>query len=190
MTDFTRLYQGISRCAWAYFFLYFDINFGTVTILPDFVAFWLFSSGIALMVEEERELELLIPLSDLLMVYHGLQWVLNLFGWDLAGVIPGLSIVVCLANLYFHFQLLTNLASLAAKHQPEGTEHDRKLLGYRTMQTILFTLTMVFTYVGEFGGDFWKYLSIALAGVYLIAGVCMMAALFGLRKVFLASAES
>ena len=52
MMDKNNLYQGISKCAWAYFFLYFDINLGSVSILPDFVAFLLFLSAIGLLKEE------------------------------------------------------------------------------------------------------------------------------------------
>ena len=103
-------------------------------------------------------------------------------GRDLNGLIPGLDIVICVANLYFHFQLLTNLAAIAAKYQSVGAEHDRKLLKYRTMQTILFTVMMVLSYLSTLFGEIWAYVSIAIGAVYLIAGLCMMAALFGLRK--------
>lgn len=184
MMDKNNLYQGISKCAWAYFFLYFDINLGKVSILPDFVAFLLFLSAIGLLKEEERELGLLTPLGDLLAGWHILQWTLSWVGRDLDGLIPGLDIVICLANLYFHFQLLTNLASIAAKYQSEGAGHDKKLIKYRTMQTILFTVMMVLSYLSTLFREIWAYISIALGAVYLIAGLCMMAALFGLRKEF------
>lgn len=184
MTDFQKLYGGISKCAWAYFFLYFDINLGAVSILPDFVAFLLYRSAIGLLKEEERELALLLPLGDLLACWHILQWALSWLGMDLDGLIPGLDIVICLANLYFHFQLLTNLSSIAAKYQPEGTAHDRKLLNYRTMQTVLFTVMMVLSWLSTFFGEFWENVSAAFGAGYLIAGVCMMTALFALRKEF------
>ena len=35
--DHERLYRGVSHAAWAYFFLYFDVNLGSLNILPDFV---------------------------------------------------------------------------------------------------------------------------------------------------------
>ena len=184
MMDKNNLYHGISKCAWAYFFLYFDINLGLVSILPDFVAFLLFLSAIGLLKEEERELGLLIPLGDILAGWYILQWLVSWVGRDLNGLIPGLDIVICLANLYFHFQLLTNLAAIAAKYQSEGAGHDRKLLKYRTMQTILFTVMMVLSYLSTLFGEIWAYISIAIGAVYLIAGLCMMAALFDLRKEF------
>lgn len=182
MTSPNNLYQGISKCAWGYLFLYFDINLGSVSILPDFVAFWLFLSAIELLKEEERELRLLLLFGEILMVWNGAQWLLSWFGRDLSDLIPGADIIICLVDQYFHFQLLTNLASIAAKCQPEGSHHDGKLLKYRTMQVILFTVMMVLTYLSQVPGEFWANLSLAMAVPYLIAGVCMMSALFSLRK--------
>jgi NADH:ubiquinone oxidoreductase subunit K len=43
---------------------------------------------------------------------------------------------------------------------------------------------MVLSYLSTLFGEIWAYISIALGAVYLIAGLCMMAALFGLRKEF------
>lgn len=188
MTDHQKLYDGISKCAWGYLFLYFDIDLGTVSILPDFVAFHLFLGAIGLMQEEERELTLLCPLGKLMLLWHALKWGLSWFGWDPEGLIPGLDIVICLANLYFHFQLLTNLSAIAAKYQSEGTEHDRQLLKYRSVQTVLFTVMMVLSYLSPLFGDAWAYVSAAIGAVYLIAGICVMAALFDFRKLFLRTA--
>ena len=49
MTTYNRLYDGISNVAWGYFFLYFDINLGTVSVLPNFVGFLLFLKAIDLL---------------------------------------------------------------------------------------------------------------------------------------------
>lgn len=182
MTDPQKVYQGISKCAWGYLFLYFDIILGTVSILPDFVAFWLFLAAVELLKEEERELGLLVLFGEILMVWSGAQWLLRWFGRNLSGILPGADIIICLVNQYFHFQLLTNLSAIAAKFQPDGAHHDEKLLKYRTMQVILFTVMMVLTHLSQVLGDFWATISLAMAVPYLIAGVCMMSALFSLRR--------
>lgn len=182
MTLPSNVFQGISKCAWAYLFLYFDINLGTVSILPDFVAFLLFHASIELLKEEERELALLRPLTDLLAGWHILRWAMSWVGKDLDGLIPGLDIVICLANLYFHFQLLTNLSSIVAKYQPEDEEYDRKILKYRTMQTVLFTVMMVLSSLSTLFGESWASISLALGVAYLIAGICMMSALFQIKR--------
>lgn len=182
MTNPANLYQGISKCAWGYFFLYFDFNFGSVSILPDFVAFWLFLSAIDLMKEEERELVLLKPLGMILMVWNGVQWLLDWYALDLSGYIPGSDTVICLVNLYFHFQLMTNLASIARVWQSEGARHDEKLLKYRSIQVVLFTVTMVLLHLSNSLGAFWGSLSLAMAVPYLIAGVCLMSVLLAFRR--------
>lgn len=181
MSHQEQVYKGISKCAWGYIFLYFDINLNTVSVLPDFWAFVLFLGAIELLREEERELALLRPLGLILMVWHGIQWIMSWFGGDLGDLlIP--ELVVCILNLYFHFQLLTNLSSIAGKHQPEGAEYHRLLLDYRTRQTVLFTLMMASVWLSSWLGELWVYCSVVLMIVYLITGVCVAARLFGLRK--------
>ena len=59
MTDYQKLYTGIGRAAWGYFFIYFDFNINTVSILPSFIGYMLFLSAINCLCEEERELNLL-----------------------------------------------------------------------------------------------------------------------------------
>ena len=179
-----RLYQGISDAAWGYFFLYFDIKLGTLNILPTFVGFLLFLSSIKHLRDEERELALLRPLGILLALWHGVQWVMALAGGDLAQGSPFLDVIVRLVNLYFHFQLLTNLASIAAKYQPEGAGHDAKLIRYRTLQTVMLTGSVILTTLSPWLDQLGTYVSVGMMVVYLIAGICLMVALFRLRRCF------
>lgn len=120
MTDYMKLYSGISKVAWGYFFLYFDINIGGVSILPSFIGFSLFLSAINDLKDEERDLALLRTLGILLALWHSAEWVAGWVSVDLDGGSQFIDIIICLIDLYFHFQLLTNLASLAAKHQPDA----------------------------------------------------------------------
>ena len=177
-----KLYTGISRCAWGYFFLYFDINFGSVSVLPRFVGFWLFLSAIDLLSEEERELKLLRPLGVGLLCWHLISWGLSWVNITPENLIPAADVVICVINLYFHFQLVTNLAAIAARHQGPEASLDRRLLSCRTMQTVVFTALMVLERFAGLFGDLWIYLSFLLIIVYLIAGIRIMSALFALRK--------
>ena len=79
-TNRDKLYDGVSHAAWAYFFLYFDINLGSINILPDFVCYLLLWSAIGCLEEEERDLTLLRPLCVLLGVWAGADWVFTLLG--------------------------------------------------------------------------------------------------------------
>lgn len=182
MTDHQKLYSGISRAAWGYFFLYFNININTVSILPSFVGYILFLSAIGLLKGEERELSLLHTLGVILALWHGVQWLMSWMDMDLDGVWQFADIIISLANLYFHFQLLTNLASIAAKYQPEGYGQDEKLLRYRTLQTLMLTAIAIISCLYPWISEMWGYVSVGLALVCLIAGICLMKALFDLRK--------
>ena len=180
MTDYQKLYAGISRVAWGYFFLYFDINIGTVSVLPSFVGYLLFLSAIGHMKDEERELSLLRTLGIILTIWHTAQWGIRCFSVDLNGSWQFFDILIGLVNLYFHFQLITNIASIAAKYQPPGYNLDLKLLRYRTLQTIMLTVVMIIAPLNT-----WlSWISIIIIIIYLIAGICLMSVLFKLKKCF------
>ena len=189
MTDRQTLYTGVSRAALGYFFLYFNINLGRVSILPSFVAFLLFLSSINLLKEERRDLALLRPFGILLAIWHFAEWGLSWIGGTLDGRFEILGLMIGLASLYFHFQLFTDFAALAAKYQQPDDDLDRRLLRWRTIQTVLLTVMTLMAYPAQWFSDWWDYVVMAMAVVYLIAGICLMAALFALRKVFADSEE-
>lgn len=182
MTAYQKLFHGIDRAAYGYFFLYFNINIDGISLLPTFVGYLLFLSAIGLMAEEERELSLLRPLAILLATWHGLDWFLSFLNIELDSAIQFLDLLRDLANVYFHFQLLTNLAAIAARHQPEGAEMDAKLLKYRTLQTVMITGIRIISCFSVWFESLWSFVSGCMAVVYLIAGVCLMKALFDLRR--------
>ena len=181
MTNYQKLYDGISKAAWGYFFIYFNININSVSLIPSFVGYLLFLSAISYLQEEERELSLLHILGVILVVWHSVAWIASWFSFNLDGAWQFIDIIISLANLYFHFQLLTNLASIATKYQPEGYELDVKLLRYRTLQTVMLTAVLIITRLHPWLSEVWTYISVVMLIVYLIAGICLMKALFNLR---------
>jgi len=182
MTDYQKLYSGITKAAWGYFFLYFNINFNNVSILPSFVGYLLFLSAIKLLKEEERELSLLHTLGVIMALWTGVEWLASFVGLNLEGMWQFIDIIISLVNLYFHFQFLTNLASIAEKYQSEGYELDAKLLRYRTLQTVMLSAIEVIICFQPWLSEAWTVISICMLIVYLIAGICLMKALFDLRK--------
>lgn len=182
MTHAEKLYRGISKAAWGYFFLYFNINLDTVNILPAFVGYLLFLSAITLLKDEERELSLLSTPGVIMALWAGVEWLASFAGIKIEGTWPFIDIVISLINLYFHFQLLTNLASIATKYQPDGYNLDAKLLRYRTLQTIMLTAIEIVVYLHPWFSEVWAIISLCMIIIYLIAGICLMKALFKLRK--------
>ena len=183
MTDHKKLYTGIGRAAWGYFFIYFDLNINTVSILPSFIGYLLFLSAINYLCDEERELNLLRTLVTILSVWHIASWLASWISIDLDGMLQAVDIIVGAVNIYFHFQLLTNLASIAAKYQSDDDELDIKLTGYRTLQTIMLTSIIIIGYLAKWLPELVTVVSIGMMIVYLIAGILLMKALFDLRRI-------
>lgn len=184
MTKWETLLKGTSHAAWGYLFLYLDFNLGTVSILPRFVGWLLFLSAIRHLSAQRRDLALLRPLGILLAVWNGADWLASWLGTTVDGRFLPLDLIVGASSLYFQFQFLTDCAALAAEYQPPEGELDRRLLRWRTVQTVLITVTTLMTYAAEFFGDAWGYATLALAVVSFFVTLCLMAAMFSLRKLF------
>ena len=137
MDDYNRLYNALSKVAWGYFFTYFNFNLNTVSITPNFVGYILIFLAIDILKDEVSEVALLKPLAVILILWHGVCWFASWGGMNLENETGFFSIITALVNLYFHFQLLTNLAAVAVRYQPEGMALDDNLLQYRTLMTVL-----------------------------------------------------
>ncbi len=182
MTNCENICKGLKGVAWGYFFLYFNFNLFVLNVLPDFVGYILFLSAITLLKDEERELSLLYTLGVIMALWTGAEWLVGLVGLKLDGLWQFVDITIAVINLYFHFQLLTNLASVAEKHQPEEYSFDKKLLSYRTFQTVMLTSVFVIQFFSPWLSEIWTVITVCLAIVYIIAGILLMKTLFDLRK--------
>lgn len=183
MTNWNALYRGVSRAAWGYFFLHFNVNLGSVNILPEFVGYLLLLSAVDLLKEERRDLGLLKPLAILLSVWNGLDWLLTIFGVSLGGALAVVSLVISLTSLYFHFQLLTDMAALATRYQHQDGL-DKWILRLRTANTVLLTASTLAVHLSEWLPDWWAWAVYLILIPLLVVCICIMAALFKLRKCF------
>lgn len=182
MTDYGKIYDGISKAIWGYFFLYFDINLGTISILPSFVGYILFLKAIDLLEEEERELSLLKTLGLFLVAWNVIEWLAKCVGYSFGNKWQFVTLIAGLLNMYFHFQFLTNIASIAIKHQEENCAYDKTLLSCRTIQTLMLTVFLVVTNLSFIPEDILIYPTFILAIIYIIVCIYIMATLNGLRK--------
>ena len=184
MTKGQKLFTGASRGAWGYFFLYLNVNFGTINMLPNFVGWMLFLSAIGHLEEERRDLALLRPLAQMLAVWNFIDWLFTCLGISLSGMLPIVELVMSLAGLYFHFQFITDCAALAADYQREGEELDSRLLRWRTWQTLMLTATTLMIYPAEWFGGWWEIVTVGMVVVSAVAALCLMMAMFALRRLF------
>lgn len=186
MTAYTKIYNGISKVIWGYFFLYFDffinIGNGKISLIPKFVGFILFLKAIDLLKDVERELSLLKPLCTILGIWEVIEWLANCVGYSFGGQWQFINLIIGLLNLYFHFQFITNLSAIATKHQREGCIYDKKLLTYRTILTVLQTVFIVFTILNFIPDEVLTYITLALGIVFVIVSIGMMIILNQLRN--------
>ena len=183
MTDYQKLYNGISKVAWGYFFVYFDLSLGAVDILPDFVGCVLFLYAINLLKDEERELSLLKPLGIIMICWTVIVWLGSFCSLQIEGAWQVADLIIFLVNLYFQFQLITNMATIAAKHQTYGYKLDVELLHYRTVQTVMLTGIQLLTYLQPWLPNMvWVLASFCMLIAFVVACILIMRTLFNLRK--------
>lgn len=172
MTERERLGDAIKRIARGYILIHLNINLGTLNILPNWLGYILFYGALNVISEEEDSAKLLRPLAVLLGIWEALLWLLTLFGVSFD--VPLITLFAEVIGLYFHFQLLTNLASIAKKYDcPE----QKRLLTLRTVRTLLITLLSLPL----------PWEKIQLAGVliviiHVIVSIWITAVLYALRR--------
>lgn len=197
MSDYERLYTGLSHAAWGYFLLHFNFNLNfdsaSINILPSFAGALLLLSAVDKLSAERRDLKLLRPLCMILAAWHLADWLLALAGTSLTGKILFLDLIFTAVLLYFHFQFLTDMAAIAEKYQPEGETLNRRILRRRTVLLVLATIADVASGLFQAAdlGQMMKMempfglLTIALGvllAVTLIVIVMIMFSLFQLRR--------
>ena len=71
---------------------------------------------------------------------------------------------------------------LAADYQDQGERLDLRLLKWRTVHTVLLTVTTAMGYAARRLPEWWTYLVLCVTVVCLLACICIMVTLFRLRK--------
>lgn len=134
-----ELRSAIGKIAWGYIFLHLHFNIGNVDILADWIGYVLFVSALPAIGEEEESANLLRPLGILLGALTGISWG-NDFLMEGYLNLDVLNIIESVVSLYFHYQLLTNLATVARNHE---CSQEKKILVLRTVKTVLTTFFAV-----------------------------------------------
>lgn len=173
MNERTQLAGAVKRIAWGYVLMHVNFNLGTMDILPDWAGYLLILSVLPVLAAEEEAAKLLKPFGVILTVWEVLVWVVNLLGvqnWDWGW----LSIVETVVSLYFHFQLLTNLAAVSEKY---GCPETKRILTLRTVQTLLTTVLAL-----PLPWEEYEALALLLLVVSLVVVIWICRVLFSLRR--------
>lgn len=180
MNNRTELAGAISRIAWGNVLLLLDINLGTVDILPNWLGMWLILGTLPTLARlEEPSFGLLRPLGVLLTLWEGLGWTVKAFGGTLD--LPLLGTIAAVVSLYFHFQLLTDLATMAERyHCPQ----EDSLLSLRTVRTVLLALLAL-----PLGWEKIPVLTVIILVVLLVVAIWIARTLFAMKRSLLEPGE-
>lgn len=167
-----QLANAVKKIAWGYVLLHLNINLGTLDILPNWLGYVLMLGALPILGKWEPSALLLRPLGILLAAWEGLLWGFTIFSIPFDSTI--VSILGSVASLYFHFQLLTNLACLAQRYDcPE----ERKILTRRTVRTLLITLLAL-----PFNWQAYSAVSICVVFAHIIVAIWICSVLFSLCR--------
>lgn len=166
------LQKSIKQVAWGYVLLHFDINLGTLDILPNWCAYLLFLSALHTIAHTVPSAKLLRPFGIILALWEGLSWVMKFAAaYSDLGII---SLVVNIISLYFHFQLLTNIAEISAMHDCPQAERIMTLRTVRTVMTTVFMLPLPWT---EYEFAVWM-----IVIIQIIVAIWICSVMFSLRR--------
>ena len=175
INNISEMRSAVKKVAWGFFLIYIHINLGTLDILPDWAGYALMVSALSVIALEEESAKLIRPFGIGLVVWNVIEWALKIFGMQ--AYLNYVSIIPSAINLYFTFQLFTNLASVADKYScPQG----KRILTLRTVN-VIFTVTNTFLlYFGIIteGGEAYSVLMIAILVVALIIMLAILITLF------------
>lgn len=168
-----ELCEAISKIVWGYILLHLDFNLNTLDILPNWAGYLLFISALPTIGEEEESAKLLKPLGTILATLEVVSWINKGFVNSYFNL-EAVSIIASAISLYFHFQLLTNLAGIAHKYE---CSQEKKLLNLRTVKTLLTTFFAIITSL-----EIENYVINALLIVFLIVTIWICKVLFSFKK--------
>lgn len=162
----------VKQVAWAYIILHFDFHLGTLNVVPDWLGYTFIIHALADLREAEPSAELLRPLGILLGVVDGIGWFGEMLGFSMD--IPIIGIFVSIISLYFHFQLLTNLAEISELYKCSETKGILRLRTIRTLLMSLFALPLPWEQI--------EIVSLILVLVNLVVGIGICIMLFSLKS--------
>ena len=128
------LSSAIKKIAISYILIYLHVNISVIDILPDWLGYFLIVSVLPIISEKEKSAQLLKPFGIAIGVWNIAEAILSLMGaeWNLTII----SLVFNVVTIYFHFQLITNIANLDIEEAKK-----KRLLNLRTATVLLHTVT-------------------------------------------------
>lgn len=127
------LSSAIKKIAISYILIYLHINIYVIDILPDWLGYFLIVSVLPILSQKEKSAQLLKPFGIAIGVWNIFEWVLKIAEVELN--LSVISLIFSIITIYFHFQLITNIANLDIEEAKK-----KRLLDLRTATVILHTV--------------------------------------------------
>lgn len=172
------LSSAIKKVAISYILIYLHINISVIDILPDWLGYFLIVSVLPVLSQKEKSAQLLKPFGIALGVWNIFEWVLKIAGTELNLTI--INIVFSIITIYFHFQLITNIAALDIEDRKK-----KRLLDLRTATVILHTvlrISVLIPSVINVDNEIYSYIMMFLLIPQLIICFWISGELFAISK--------
>lgn len=170
------LSSAIKKVAISYIFIYFHINISVIDILPDWLGYFMIVSALPILSKKEQSAQLLRPFGIAIGVWNIINWVLKITDapWNFTLI----SLLFSIVTIYFHFQLITNIASLDIEHSKR-----KRLLALRTTTVLLHTvLTLSLFIPTTIDNEVYSYILMFMAIPQIVICFWIAGELFGLSK--------
>ena len=148
------LSSAIKKVAISYILIYLHINISVIDILPDWLGYFLIVSVLPVLSQKEKSAQLLKPVGIAIGIWNIVEWVLKIAGDELNFYV--ISLVFSIITIYFHFQLITNIAALDIEETKK-----KRLLNLRTATVILHTvlsLLLLVPTIIDIDGEIYYYI--------------------------------
>ena len=170
------LSSAIKKIAISYIFIYFHINISVIDILPNWLGFFMIVSALPVLSEKERSAQLLRPFGIALGIWNIIELALKAAGteWNITFI----SIIISIIAIYFHFQLITNIANLAVEQSKR-----KRLLVLRTTTVLLNTLLTLSLFIPTaLNNEIYSYILILIGLPQVVICFWIAGELFGLSR--------
>lgn len=126
----------IKRIAYGYIICFFDINIGTLNLLPDWLGILMIYQSLTPISKYDKSVKLLDSTIMIIFIYEAFNWLLTIFTLEIN--IYVINVIFRIISLYFHFQLITNIADIAREHHYNKY---KTLLISRTLKAVSITIS-------------------------------------------------
>lgn len=167
----------VKKLAWAYILIHADLNLGTINLLPAWIGYCIILSCLPVLTRHAPSNRQLNVFCGILIFYELITWLMTCFGY--APQTPAamiLQLIFGFISIYFHFQLLTSLLTVAGQL---GSQYCITLRHLRNGVTVLHTVAVLYM---PLLWDALSLITILLILVNLVLIVFIIVILFRLHR--------